>query len=108
MSDRRGIGMPEAMLAVLLFSVMVQTQLVFWHSLERRQEELRQFRHALGLAHQALECHARPALSPYLALPSGWRLDVSRQPRGHGCVRTSVVVLTAGGQRAELNRWFCA
>ncbi len=105
--DQRGLAMPGAMMAVLLFSVVTLSELHFLQSLEHRQEDQRQFYLALELVHQALECYPRPGLRDSIVLPAGWRLSLIEQPRGQPCVRVSAQVQTAAGRRVTLHQWFC-
>jgi prepilin peptidase dependent protein C len=105
--DQRGLAMPEAMMAVLLFSVVVLSTLHYLQSLAHRQEDQRQFHLALGIVHQALECYPRPGLVASIVLPVGWQLSFIEQPRAQECVLVSAEVQTAGGRRVTLNRWFC-
>ncbi|NDL65525.1 prepilin-type N-terminal cleavage/methylation domain-containing protein [Acerihabitans arboris] len=109
---QRGHGMPAALMAVLLFSVVALCMLQYLQRLAYRQEDMRQYRLALAFSHQALEIYRLPGLRDRLAdtlvLPAGWRLDLSAQPQGGGCARVSAGVSTARGQRVTLGEWFCA
>ncbi|WP_410013685.1 prepilin-type N-terminal cleavage/methylation domain-containing protein [Sodalis sp. C49] len=103
--------MPEALMAVLLFSLVALFMLHYLQRLANRQEDVRQYRQALTLSHQALEGYRLPSLRDRLAdsmdLPAGWRLDIVVQPLAGGCTRVSAGVATARGQRATLCEWFC-
>ncbi len=102
-----GAGLPEAMMAVLLFSTVALALLHYQQRLEHRREDLRQYRQALAAAHQALECYRTPGLADRVELPARWRLTLTEHPRGTGCVRVSAAVCRAHERRVELNRWFC-
>lgn len=108
---QRGHGMPEAMMAVLLFSLVALFMLGYLQRLSYRQEDLHQYRQALTFSHQALEGYRLPGLRDRLAnsidLPAGWRLEVVEQPLDGGCSRVSAGVGTARGQWVSLWSWFC-
>ncbi|MEA9392511.1 prepilin-type N-terminal cleavage/methylation domain-containing protein [Acerihabitans sp. TG2] len=106
-NDQRGLAMPEAMMAVLLFSVVALSTLHYLQNLQHHQEDQRQFRLALDIAHQSLECYPWPGLAASIALPAGWQLALIERPRAQECARVSAQVHTAGGRRVTLNRWFC-
>jgi|SRR5476649_679887 len=105
--DQRGLAMPEAMLAVLLFSVVILAKLQWLQGLGHRQEHQWQYCQALQIAHQALESYPRPGPAVGIILPAGWRLSLIEQPRPQACVRVSAAVQTATGRRVTLRRWFC-
>ncbi|WP_413740884.1 type IV pilus modification PilV family protein [Sodalis sp. RH25] len=57
--------MPEALMAVLLFSLVALFMLHYLQRLANRQEDVRQYRQALTLSHQALEGYRLPSLRLY-------------------------------------------
>ncbi len=105
--DERGLGMPEAMVAVLLFSVTALASINYLHALKQAQDELVQRQLALAFAHQALELHRLDGRDLSWDLPQGWRIDRVAQPRGPACRRVTVEVRIPSGGSAALSEWFC-
>ncbi len=105
--DQRGLGMPEAMVAVLLFSMIALALINYLQALKQAQSGLNQYRQALILSHQALELYRLGERDSLLALPAGWRLNRIEQPRGPSCRRVAAEVLAPSGRSVTLSEWFC-
>lgn len=105
--DARGLAMPEAMVAVLLFSVTAMILLNYLQQLGRTQEKLYQHQQALSYSHQALELYRLGLPVSLLELPAGWRLSAAGQPRGSGCLLINAEVITPLRHTVALGEWFC-
>lgn len=105
--DERGLGMPEAMVTVLLFSVIALAFINYLQALKQTQDGLVQRQQALAFAHQALELHRLGGRDLPWDLPQGWRIDRVEQPRGPACRRVTVEVRIPSGGSAALSEWFC-
>lgn len=99
--------MPEAMAAVLLFSMLALSLLNYLQALRHGQEGLHQYREALVLGHQALELYRLGARDRLPAPPRGWLLHWLEQPRGSDCRQVTAEVRIPSGRCVRLSEWFC-
>jgi len=105
--DQRGLGMPEAMVTVLLFSMIALALMNCLQALKQTQDGMVQYQQGLTFAHQALELHRLEGGNSLLTLPPGWRLHKVEQPRGPTCLRVTADVRTPSGRGVKLSEWFC-
>ncbi|MEC5318444.1 prepilin-type N-terminal cleavage/methylation domain-containing protein [Brenneria populi subsp. brevivirga] len=112
-SNRRfaqsGFGLPETMAAALLFAVSLLGLLQYHEVLQRAFQHQWQQRQAWRLVSQQLEAYEAGIGYDTVsaALESGWRLDLTQQPQGAGCVRVTATASTPRRYQARLTRWFC-
>lgn len=105
--NQRGTSMPEALMAVLLFSVVALALMRYQQRLEQTQRTWLDHQRALHLCHQALECHRLGWRETSLDLPAGWRLRISQHPRGPNCMNIVAEVCTPSRRGIKLEEWFC-
>ncbi|WP_213993169.1 prepilin-type N-terminal cleavage/methylation domain-containing protein [Sodalis sp. dw_96] len=105
--DERGLGMAEAMVTVLLFSMIALALMDYLQALKQSQDGLVRRQQALTFAHQGLELYRLEGMNFSLDLPPGWRLHRRELPRGPACRRVTVEVRIPSGRGVTLSEWFC-
>ncbi|TKI05929.1 prepilin-type N-terminal cleavage/methylation domain-containing protein [Martelella alba] len=103
----QGFSLPEALAAVLLFSLSALALLDYSSHLAQAQENLRLYRQGQSYAHQALELYRLELPLARLELPDGWRLSLTAHARGPFCRLMRVRAASPAGQTIAAEEWFC-